>query len=356
MRAVTYNGPKELVVQERPEPELSLGDVRIAVESAGVCGTDVRIYKGDHSAYAGVQGRIPGHEIVGRVLESAGADLGADLAPGTLVFVAPNIGCGRCQHCLAGNENLCFETDGIGITLDGGFAEQLVVPARAVLAGNLIRLDESCDKDAAVLLEPLACVLRGQDKVDVRAGDTVLVGGGGPVGLLHVALAVARGASLVICSEPSAPRRRAAERAGAAVVVDPTSEDLDAIVADATDGKGMDVVITAAPVHAMQSQAVHLAAAGGRVLFFGGLPKDRPKIELDTNLVHYKELIVAGTTASSLEDCRRAAELVSSGQLNVDWMVSDVCSLDQFATAVGKVQDASALKVVVRPNTAVSAL
>lgn len=349
MRAVVYHGARDLAVEERPDQLLQDGDVRVSVESAGVCGTDVRIYKGEHSAYARAVGRIPGHEIVGWVTEATG-QLGSGLSVGDLVFVAPNIGCGHCAQCAAGNENLCLTTEGIGITLDGGFAENLIVPARAVERGNLIRLDESRSHDAAVLIEPLACVLRGQEKVDVNTGDTVLVGGGGPVGLLHVALAVSRGASLVICSEPSEARRAAAQRAGAAIGVDPTQEDLPAVVAEATAGKGMDVVITAAPVHAMQTAAIGLAAAGGRVLLFGGLPKSRPMVEFDSNAIHYKELIVAGTTASTLEDCRRAAELFSQGRIDLDWMVSDVCSLQDFSTAVKRVQDASVLKVVVRPQ------
>lgn len=349
MRAVTYRGPHELVVEEHEDRPLAPGEVRVAVESAGVCGTDVRIYKGEHSAYAQATGRIPGHEIVGRIAESTVDELNDGLAVGDLVFVAPNIGCGRCLQCVTGNENLCPETDGIGITLDGGFAEHLVVPARAVEAGNLIPLDEGCKVDTAVLIEPLACVLRGQDKIQVQAGDTVLVAGGGPVGLLHIALASSRGASQVICSEPSPARREAATTAGATTVVDPTSVDLATAVSDATEGLGVDVVITAAPIHALQRAAIGLAAPRGRILFFGGLPKSQPTVELDTNTVHYKELLLAGTTASSLSDCQAAAELVARGDIQLDWMISAVRSLEHFADAVDKVQDASELKVVVKP-------
>jgi L-iditol 2-dehydrogenase len=318
------------------------------VVSAGVCGTDVRIVKGEHSAYADGVGRVPGHEIVGRVTD-AGA-LPPGLTPGDLVFVAPNIGCGTCRQCVQGNENLCATTEAIGITLDGGFADNVVVPARAVKRGHLIRLDDTVSADAAVLIEPLACVLHGQDKVDVRAGDTVLVGGGGPVGLLHIALAKARGAPLIICSEPSPDRRAAARTAGATVVTAPG--DVDSAVADVTDGAGADVVITAAPAHALQAAALHLAASAGRVLFFGGLPRSRPTVELDTNAIHYKELAVFGTSASTLDDCRRAAELVQRGRIELELMVSDRVGLTDFAQAIAKVQDGAARKVVIKPSTA----
>jgi L-iditol 2-dehydrogenase len=347
VRAVVYRGPRDLPVTDVPDRPLQAGDVRVTVVSAGVCGTDVRIFKGEHGAYANGAGRIPGHEIVGRVAEADSLPPG--LVPGDLVFVAPNIGCGQCRQCAQGNENLCAGTEGIGITLDGGFAENVVVPARAARRGNLIRLDDASGPDAAVLIEPLACVLRGQEKINVGAGDTVLVGGGGPVGLLHTALAKARGASLIICSDPSPDRRDAARRAGAAVVVDPGG--VDSAVAEATDGAGMNVVITAAPAHALQAAALHLAAPAGRVLLFGGLPRSRPTVELDTNAIHYKELIVAGTTASTLDDCRRAAELVGEGWIELGWMVSDRVDLTDFAHAIARVQDGTARKVVINPST-----
>jgi L-iditol 2-dehydrogenase len=352
MQALVYHGPHDLRVEDRAPKPLSAGDVRIGVEAAGVCGTDVRIAKGEHGGFANGANRVPGHEIVGTIVdfrEPVTAEIRALAENGALVFVAPNIGCGTCRQCLDGNENLCPRAEALGITLDGAFAESVVVPARAVQRGNLIPLDR-VSPDAAVLVEPLACVLRGQAKVNVHKSDTVVVCGGGPVGLLHVALARARGAALVVCSEPSATRREAAVRAGAAVVVDPTSEDLAAAVAEATGGRGADVVITAAPVHTLQATALELAGVAGRVLFFGGLPKSRPTVELDTNLIHYKELLVAGTTASTLDDCRAACELVSSGTVQLDWMVSHRYGLQDAAAAVAAAQDPTALKVVLKPS------
>ena len=348
MRALRYRGRHDLRLEDVTPAQLGPGDIRLAVESAGVCGTDVRIAKGEHGAYTDADGRIPGHEIVGRVVE---VGPGAALARGEgLVFVAPNIGCGVCTHCRAGNENLCPWTEGLGITLDGAFAESLVVPARAVERGHLIAL-ANVSPDAAVLIEPLACVLRGQGKVDVHRGDRVLICGGGPVGLLHVALARARGADLVVCSEPSSTRRAAARRAGADVVVDPTHDDLASALLAATDGRGADVVVTAAPVHALQAQALELAAVAGRVLLFGGLPKNQPMVELDTNLIHYKELLVAGTTASTLGDCREAATVVAEGKIELESLVSHRYGLEEAVAEIASAEDRTALKVVINPST-----
>lgn len=353
MRALVYRGPGAIGVEDRARVALEPGEARVRVESAGLCGTDVRIFGGQHGAYAGVTDRVPGHEIVGRLIEvEAGAESGTVVTPplGNRVFVAPNFGCGVCRFCLRGAENLCRTTQGLGITLDGGFAEELVVPAAAVRAGNLLPLDDDQDPSTATLVEPLACVVRGQDKAGLGEGDTVFVAGAGPVGLLHVALARARGASTIICSDRSATRRAAAERAGADVTFDWSAADPVATVAELTRGLGVDVAIAAAPSHELAAQSLLLAATGGRVLLFAGMPKSRPTAELDINAIHYKELTVTATTASSLLDCTEAVRLLSSDLGDLGWLVTDTFGLDEAEAAAARAQDRSALKVVITPD------
>jgi L-iditol 2-dehydrogenase len=349
VQALVYRGAHHLEVQPRPVRQLRAGEVRVDVTSAGVCGTDVRIVKGAHSAYTGVDNRVPGHEIVGLVSEIAPGTT-TDATVGDIVFVAPNIGCGACAFCVRGAENLCARTEALGITLDGGFAQQVVVPAAAVANGNLIRLSPELRPDTATLLEPLACVVRGQDKVMVAGGDRVVVAGCGPIGLLHVALARARGADLIIASDRSPIRRAAAEKAGADVSVDWGTTDPEQVVADLTGHTGADVVIAAAPSADLQAAALRIAAPQGRVLLFAGLPKTQPATQLDTNLIHYKELLMTGTTASTLSDCRRAVTLLEQQLPNLDWLITDVFSLDQAVSAVDQAQNRSALKVVLRPH------
>jgi L-iditol 2-dehydrogenase len=336
-------------VEDRASVPLGPGEARVHVESAGLCGTDVRIFSGQHGAYAGVSDRVPGHEIVGRLVELGP---GATAAPalGTRVFVAPNFGCGECAFCRRGAENLCRSTQALGITRDGGFAEEVVVPARAVQSGNLVALDDDQDPSTATLIEPLACVVRGQDKAGVEQGDTVFVAGAGPVGLLHVALARARGASTVVCSDRSPVRRAAAERAGAATTFDWSTTDPVAAVDELTQGRGVDLAIAAAPSHELAAQTLRLTAPGGRVLLFAGMPRSRPTAELDINEIHYKELTVTATTASSLLDCTEAARLLTSGLGDLGWMVTDRFALDDAEAAAARAQDRAALKVVLTPD------
>ncbi len=352
MRALVYRGPGVLRVEERDRRVLGPGEARVQVESAGLCGTDVRIFKGQHGAYAGVTDRVPGHEIVGRLIE-VGPEGGPGAATpplGTRAFVAPNFGCGECAYCRRGDENLCRSTQGLGITLDGAFAEELVVPAAAVRQGNLIALGDDQDPSTATLVEPLACVVRGQHKAGLHEGDTVFVAGAGPVGLLHVALARTRGASTIICSDRSPVRREAAERAGADATFDWSTTDPVAAVLELTKGSGVDLAVAAAPSHELAAQCLRLAAAGGRVLLFAGMPKSRPTAELDINEIHYKELTVTSTTASSLLDCTEAARLLSADLGDLSWVVTDTFDLDHAEAAAACAQDRAALKVVITPQ------
>ncbi len=188
-------------------------------------------------------------------------------------------------------------------------------------------------------------MLRGQDALDIQPGETVMVMGAGPIGLMHLKLARLRGAGKVIISEPVQERRDRARIVGAIFVYDPLSDEFNAHIQDETRGKGVDVIIVAAPSHAAQQEALNLAATGGRINFFGGLPKDRPLVQLDANAVHYKELIVTGTTGCSTADCRRATDLVSAGLVDLGDLISLRLPLSQFEDAFSAAEDRQVLKV-----------
>jgi len=345
--AAVYHGPKDLRLENVPEPSIGPGDLLMRVMAAGICGTDLRIVRGDHRRFPIGTVRIPGHEIVGTI-EEVGPEV-KGYGAGQVVFIAPNIGCGHCRECVSGNTNLCVSFEAIGITLDGGFAEYLRVPATAVLQGNVMPLNTGIDPAAAAMIEPFACVLRGQDAIRILPGDIVLVMGAGPIGVMHVKLARLRGAGRILVSEPVPRRATQISRMGADRVVDPAEEDLAAIVAEETRGRGADVVIVAAPAHSAQESALHLAGVGGRILFFGGLPKDRPSIAFDSNLVHYKELVVTGTTACSTGDCLRATGIVNSGRMDLSDVVSHRFPLAAAADAFAAAESRDSLKVILEP-------
>lgn len=344
MQAAVYYGPKDIRIEERSIPQINPREALIKVISTGICGTDLRIYHGNHRQYPTGTIRIPGHEVVG-IIQKVGSEV-TGLKLGQKVFLAPNMGCGHCRQCVSGNNNLCADYQAPGITYDGSFAEYLRIPEAGILQGNLIPIDERIDPAAAALIEPFACVLRGQDALNIRAGETVLVIGAGPIGILHVLLARLRGAGTVLVSELIPQRSAQVNEFGADLVINPVESDLKAIVMETTNGEGADVIVVAAPAHKAQAQALDLAGLRGRINFFGGLPKKQPMIEFNSNLVHYKELVITGTTACSTDDCHRAARIVNSGRVDLARLVGARFSLQEAGSAFLAAEAGKSLKVI----------
>lgn len=347
MLAAVYYGPNDLRIEERPVPEIGPGEALLKVLSTGICGTDLRIWHGSHRKYTPGTIRIPGHEVVGDIV-NLGTEV-SGIETGQRVFIAPNMGCGHCRQCISGNNNLCANYSAPGITIDGSFAEYMHIPSAAILQGNLIPISKEIDPAAAALIEPFACVLRGQEALHIQPGESVLVVGAGPIGMMHVMLAQLRGSGVVIVSELITERAAQAREFGADLVVNPNEQDLAAVIDELTNGMGVDVVIVAAPAPRAQEMAVELAAIGGRINLFGGLPKDHPTIQLNSNLVHYKELIITGTTACSTQDCHRAAVIVNSGQIDLSRLIGVRFPLGEAIQALSVTESGKALKVVLEP-------
>jgi L-iditol 2-dehydrogenase len=348
MKAAVYRGPNKIQIEEVPVPEIGPDEILLKVVNTHICGTDLRILHGGHRKFPEGTVRIPGHEVAGEI-----ADVGANISKysvGEMVFVAPNMGEGDSRETISGNNNLDPNFKAIGINLDGSFAEYMRIPAEAVRQGNVMKLKEGEDPALAALIEPLACVLRGQNAVNVHSGDVVVVMGAGPIGMLHMLLAKARGAAAVVVSEPAEGRRTQALELGADLVVDPINEDLKAAVDDVSAGRGAGVIIVAAPSKPAQESALQIAAVGGRINLFGGLPKDDPFIRFDSNIVHYKELVVTGTTACSTYDCLQAADLVRAGKIDLAAMVTSRYPLEEIDAAFEAAADGTNLRVSLEPG------
>ena len=340
MKAAVLRAPNEMALTEAPDPTPGAGDLVLRVKAATICGTDIRILRGRKSA--GVRyPSIIGHEFSGEVVEGNGR-----FRPGQRVGVCPAIPCGRCAQCLRGRENLCPDAEAIGYQIDGAFAEFIRIPARAVELGNVHVLPDGIDFAQAALVEPLACVLNGQNKVALGQGDTVVVLGSGPIGTLHIKLARARGAARVIVSEPNAGRRAAALAAGADVGIDPTAEDLRARVREETHGLGADVVICAIGIPALAAQAIGLAGYGGRISLFAGFSKGETG-QLDVNAIHYDELCVTGAFGLSRLDYATALGIVASQRIDTSDMITHRYPLAQLDAAFGMAEGGGAMKVAI---------
>jgi L-iditol 2-dehydrogenase len=187
--------------------------------------------------------------------------------------------------------------------------------------------------------------------VNVGRDDVVLILGAGPIGVMHTIAARAAGARKVIVSERSTQRRSLATAAGATRTVNFIEESLPDAVAEETEGRGADVVIVAAGVREAMEGAPALAAIGGRINLFAGLPVNNTAITLDSNLIHYKELTVTGTTGCSTNDCRRSMELIASGKVNLAPLISGRYRLDRISDAFSAVKAGNIFKVVLESDS-----
>lgn len=347
MLAYEFTAGPALALVERPAPAAQPGGVVLDVVAAGICGTDLKILRGEHRLYPEGTVRIPGHELVGRVRENASGRPG--LEPGALVAVAPNIACGRCAPCRAGRGNLCADYEAVGLTFDGAFAERIAIPARAVEQGNLLPVPDGVDPAVAALVEPIAAVLRGLRAIGLRAEDRLLVQGAGPIGLIAVLLSRQLGVGRVIVSQTSAPRRELALRLGADAAIDPRAEDLVGRVREETDGLGADAVLVSTPAPSAFAASLEAAAVGGRINFFAGLPSGAGVIPLDANLVHYRELTVTGSTANTTADCADALALLLAEPERYAPIVTHRLPLARLDEAVEELRAGRALKAVVLP-------
>nr|WP_279432701.1 zinc-dependent dehydrogenase [Paracoccus alkanivorans] len=330
------------MLAELPVPALESGDLLIRVRAATICGTDIRIFRGRKTA--GVRyPSILGHEFAGEVVDTGGC---SGLSSGDRVALCPAISCGHCHLCKTGRENLCTNGQAVGYEIDGAFAEFIRIPAQAVAAGNIRKLPDGTGFDEAALAEPLACVLNGQEKVGVSAGDVVLILGAGPIGLLHVYLARLRGAARIIVSDPNAHRREAAMTGGADATIDPRNEDITVRVREETAGMGATVVICAIGVPALARQASDLTAHGGRISLFAGFSKGE-MAEMDVNAIHYNEITVTGAFGLSRRDYDRAFDMIAGRRMDVRGLITHRYGLDSTLEAFETAESGEAIKVAI---------
>ena len=246
-------------------------------------------------------------------------------------------------------ENACEGKRIVGYSFDGGMAEYLLVPAAAVEAGCLFVADADLPAEQLALAEPLGAVLNGHRQTPVGVGDDVLILGAGPIGLLHLQLARLSGAGSVIVSQPPSPRVAVAERLGATVVVDPTTEDLGEVVRERTGGRGVDLTLVCIGVPVLVNEALRLTKVGGRVNIFAGLA-GKGWSEVEANLVHYNQLVVTGSSDMRRADYEAALRLIVSGQVDTASMVTHRFPLEKVDDAFQAAQAQEAVKVAVVPS------
>ncbi|HZU04069.1 MAG TPA: alcohol dehydrogenase catalytic domain-containing protein [Ktedonobacteraceae bacterium] len=345
MLAAVFQRPGRMEVMEVDTPDIGADEVLVKVGANTICGTDVRIFRGEKTKGIPLP-TILGHEMAGHVYQVGRQVRGYEV--GAPVAMAPVIACYRCFYCQNGMENVCPHQKIVGYDVKGGLSEYVRIPADAVAAGNLFVAQNDVPSEYLALAEPLACCVNGHRRSQIRLNSSVLIMGSGPIGLFHLQLSLLAGARTVIVSEPSAPRRAIASTFGAHITVDPTVEDLSSIVSDATGGLGVDSVIICIGVPSLVNDALHMARQGGRINIFAGLAA-KGWAEVEANLIHYKELEVTGTANSRRTDYQTALQLIESGRIEVGPMVTDRYPLRAACEAFDKAASREGIKVAVLP-------
>ena len=337
MNAIVFTDTGKFEYTQRNIPQVKRADdVLFKILAASICGTDVHIL-GNPPGIQANKGIVLGHECVGEVVETGPAVI--DLQVGDRVILDNNIPCGVCTPCQTGNNNLCMHMDSMGVYADGVFAQYAVAPEK-----QMVKIPKEIPLEQAIFAEPLNCVMGAVKKLKMMPGDTVLVLGGGPIGLYFATLLKACGAGKVLVSEVSEFRTGYAKQQGASRVINPSKEDLKEEVLKETDGNGADIVVDAVGV--LLQDALKTVKSGGSILLFGQNASARQ--EICQNDITARGITIYGNFIGNYT-LKNVANLLSSKQIDLSKMITHKLSLKDFEVGLQAMRKGEALEVVLDP-------
>lgn len=344
MKAAFFYKPGDIKVEKVDIPQIKDNEMLMRVKASAICGTDLRIYKNGHFKIPPGVKRVLGHEIAGEIVQVG--KLVEGFTEGMRCTVTPNIGCGFCEFCRDGYNNMCADYEAFGISIDGGFQEFMHIPNIAIRGGNIFPIPDSIEFDEATLIEPLSCCYNSLKFLKTSHEDIVLVIGAGPIGALHVLLNKIAGAKKVIAADVRKERLDMIMDYGADYTIDASQKDLKEELMKHTGGKGADVIIVAASSPELQTSSMEFLATHGRINFFGGLGKNE-QVLIDTNRIHYKGLHILGTTGSTNSDYFKSLKLVSEGKADLKKLITGRFKLEEINEAFGYTASGKGLKNII---------
>ncbi|SEO97285.1 L-iditol 2-dehydrogenase [Halogranum amylolyticum] len=340
MRVAVLSPDLELTLEERDRPTPAADEVVVRMRSIGICGSDVHYYEhGRIGDYVVDSPLVLGHESAGEVV-AVGEDVD-DARVGERVTLEPGVPCRRCEHCSRGEYNLCPDVTFMATPPDdGAFAEYVAWPADFAYA-----LPDGVSLDEGALVEPLSVGIHVARRANVGVGDSVLVTGCGPIGLLAMEAVRAAGATEVVISDVVPEKLTLAEERGADLTVDVSEEDLVAAVDEATDGRGVDVVIEASGAPPAVQSAFDAVRRGGSVVLVGLAPDG--EMPFDTNEIIDNELDVFGSFRYR-NTYPAAIDLLADGAVDVAGIVDFEAGLDDVDAAFRRAQEPETVKGMIR--------
>jgi L-iditol 2-dehydrogenase len=327
-------------VSEVPVPRIGAGELLVEMKACGLCGTDIEKARGEYTAALPVLG----HEAVG-IVASVGKDV-AGIRKGDRVFAHHHVPCQDCYYCLHGDQTACKKYRSSNI-YPGGFSEFFRVPQWNVSKGGILALPSVLGFEEASLIEPVGCCVRALDRCKVNEGDTVLVVGAGPVGILHSILLLSRGAKVMI-SDVSESRLRFAEKSKVECVIDAEKQDVATEVRKRTAGRGVDVVITASGSSKAVLQALKSLRMGGRLCLFG-VPAKGSVLDYDLSDIYNSEILLVPSYGATDAETATALSLIAADSKKFRSVITHTFPIAEFARAVEATTSGIGMKIVIIP-------
>jgi L-iditol 2-dehydrogenase len=334
MNAAVLYGKEDVRIERVPIPAAGKGEIVIRVHAALTCGTDLKVFRRGYHARMIAPPALFGHELAGVVHETGAGVRG--FKPGMRVVALNSAPCGACYWCVRKQENLCEDL----LFNNGAYAEYIRIPAR-IVAKNTLIVPQSLPLEHAALTEPLACVVRGLEETGAKRGDSVVVIGAGPIGLMFMHVAQLSGMKVIAVVKRDEQIASATTFGASHVVQTGAVVDAVAAVRDLTaDQRGVDVAIEAVATPLTWQWAVDMVRRGGTVNFFGGCAAGT-KVEIDTDRLHYNDITLKASFHHTPAACRKAFDLLASGRFKCSEYITGRAQLSDLETVLRRLNDRS---------------
>jgi len=326
MRAAVLYSPFKIKIEEKPILKINSGEVLIKTKAAAICGSDVRLYRGEKKANLP---RTIGHEFSGEVV-SVGKQI-KSIHCGDRVTIQPVISCGSCTNCRKGKTNICLKRKVIGYDYEGGFAEYIRIPKEGI--SNICVLPKTVSYEIGALAEPYAACLNGIKKLFLEKLDSVLVIGTGPIGLMLIQLIRNFGVDQIFVSDPLTERLEISLKFGADYTINPTEIKLSKFVLEKRHGLGFDKVVITAGKPDLLGELLEVVNKGGIINIFAGCPPNSI-VRINPNHIHYGEITVNGSESSTVDQMKEILTMMEKEKINPELLITQKFSLEQIEQAI----------------------
>jgi L-iditol 2-dehydrogenase len=342
---VTWNGLKNIEINSGDVPTPGDNEIILKVKACSVCGSDIRTFNNGNNRVK--PGQIIGHEIAGEVFQ-VGKKI-KEFHIGDRLSLGADVPCNNCVFCLNGNPNSCETNYAIGHQFEGGFSEYMLINELTLKGGPVQKINNDIKYPVASLSEPLACCINGFENSNFSINKTVGIFGAGPIGLILAKLFEINNAKKIFLFDLNRDRLKLAKKNIRNVEVFEVSKELPNSVLTKNSNNKLDIIFTACPSIEAQRMAIEMINKRGLINFFGGLPKNSSNLTIDSNFLHYSEVILTGSHGSTPEHHRKATEMLNNKDIDLEFLIGKEYSLDDIKVAFRDVEDGKCIKAVICP-------